>query len=600
MTTDAEPLHKAKPISPGTDLRPVLLIALSVVALAVPAALTFRRATTPWSTLPDYDYWDNIRGLVTGSGLELTLSNLFRHNNEHIVVIPKLIYAANYLIASGSNTGLIIYSIVVGATCSALLLFFARDLLRDTPGRLALCAVLFPLAMFSAKLTHSYFRGMSGTIWLTADLFVILSAAALAKAVVGGRTVWLLASLLAGLLGVLAYSTAVYSLIVLLGFALAFLLVPRFRGVMPAALLVGTIAVIAVVLGLGIAYRNQSHLPWTFDLFAAIRFVLTYLGNALTMGSKKLQAPMAPMIGLAILAIGAVSIRRLSAQGRINDALLWIILFFYAPFNAVMTGIGRLSRDDGIATASRYQSVTAISLIATIALLLAALPKGAVSRRAALLRAAAIITLLLAGVVLLANRAYLKHYTASNETKVLSEIALRLGIEGQEHLRAPAHAKQLAELDRLLPDLRGARHVPFNTKTRCEELLGQRLNALAASTAGSVDAISTYTIYPDEGQAMQLKGWAAQDGTPAECIVVIDGSRTAIGAGASMLVRPDIERDKGRPLGRVGWRAVATLPTSMPVCALALFPGESQALQLANCQESLAATTDPAEPKANP
>ena len=27
--------------------------------------------------------------------------------------------------------------------------------------------------MFSAKLTHSYFLGMSGTIWLTADLFVI-------------------------------------------------------------------------------------------------------------------------------------------------------------------------------------------------------------------------------------------------------------------------------------------------------------------------------------------------------------------------------------------------------------------------------------------
>ena len=38
----------------------------------------------------------------------------------------------------------------------------ARALL-DTPWRLLLCALLFPLVMFSAKLTHSYFLGMSGT-----------------------------------------------------------------------------------------------------------------------------------------------------------------------------------------------------------------------------------------------------------------------------------------------------------------------------------------------------------------------------------------------------------------------------------------------------
>ena len=182
---------------------------------AVAATFTFRRAITPWSSLPNSDYWGNISGIVTETGVRLGLDALLRHNNEHIVVIPKLVYAANYLVTSGSNTGLIVYSLAVGIAITAVLLFLARDLLIDTPWRLLLCALLFPLVMFSAKLTHSYFLGMSGTIWLTADLFVILSAAALARAVSAESSNWLVLSLLAALFGVLAYSTAIYLLIVL-------------------------------------------------------------------------------------------------------------------------------------------------------------------------------------------------------------------------------------------------------------------------------------------------------------------------------------------------------------------------------------------------
>ena len=103
-----------------------------------------------------------------------------------------------------------------------------------------------------------------------------------------------------------------------------------------------------------------------------------------------------------------------------------------------------------------------------------------------------------------------------------------------------------------------------------------------------------YALFGDKGQAMEVRGWAERDGTPAECIVIIDGDGMAIGAGASMLARPDIEHDQKRPLGRVGWRAVATLPQVMPVCALALFPGNDAPAPLANCAHSLAAELKPA------
>jgi hypothetical protein len=77
----------------------------------------------------------------------------------------------------------------------------------------------------------------------------------------------------------------------------------------------------------------------------------------------------------------------------------------------------------------------------------------------------------------------------------------------------------------------------------------------------------------DAGRAMELSGWAEQYGMAAECILIVDGDHMVIGSGASVARRPDLERAKGRSLGLVGWKAVATLPKSTPICALALFPG---------------------------
>jgi hypothetical protein len=435
--------------------------------------------------------------------------------------------------------------------------------------------------MFSAKLTHSYFLGMSGAIWLTADLFVILSAAALVQAVTTRSPAWLLAALLAAVLGVLSYSTAIYSLFVLLLFCLALLFVPKFRGLLPNWALIGTAVVVVVLVGLGLLYRHhpQSHPAFDFDPVGLVKFVLIYLGNALATGPMRLVA------GLLILVIGALSIRRLIADGRTQGALLWIVLFFFAPFNAVMTGIGRLGYGVKVAATSRYQSVTALTLIAMIVLLLAALPKGEVPRRARLIRNAAIAFLVVVAVMLAANRAYVQNYAKRNENKIVAEIALRQGIESDDHLRAATGAT--GQFDRILPDLRAARHVPFNARTRCEDMLGQSVAESEGAPAGALETAASYAVSHEKGNAVALSGWAERDGSPAECIVIVDGARTIIGAGAAMLFRPDIEHTEKRSFGRIGWKAVATVPQNLPLCAFALFPGQSRLVPLSNCLASV-------------
>jgi len=437
------------------------------------------------------------------------------------------------------------------------LLLLAKDVLGGTPPRLLLCAVLFPLVMFSAKLTHSYFLGMSGAIWLTADLFVIASAACLAKAITTDRPGWLIGALTFGILGVLAYSTAVYILLVLLIYCLAKLWRPTLPGPSATVALVGIIATIVIVLGLGLANRNQppSHPQLQFDILGLGEFVLIYLGNALTTG------PLRIAVGLVILTAGVLAIRSLEHDGRLKETLLFALLFLFAPFNALMTGIGRLGYGVKIAATSRYQSVTAITVIATITLILAALPRDSVSRRARILRNTTFVVLICCAVIIALDRSYVENYAARNERKVIAEIALRQGIEGDRHLKAATPSRR--QFERVLPVLRAARHAPFHWRSRCEKLLGQSIpEATTASPAtGRIETLSIYRKADDSGRAIALSGFAERDGTAAECIVIVDGSGTVIGAGASVSERPDLDRSKGRPLGRVGWQAVARLPS---------------------------------------
>ena len=557
------------------DRRPIVIALIaSALTTAVGATLTFRRATTPWSVLPDNDYWGNIRGLITEHGAVLDLDDLFRHNNEHIVVIPKLIYMANYLLTSGSNIGLIVYSICTGAACAILLLLLGRDLLRETPARWVFCAVLFPLAMFSAKLSHSYFFGMSGVIWLTADLFVILSAAALAKAASMKSTAWLLASLLAALLGVLAYSTAIYSLLLLFVFSAVLLLKPEIRGAIPRIALFGVVVVVMSVLAVWLAYRPHpaGHPPLDFDPIGLAAFVLIYMGGAISEGYWQ------PVMGVGIFAAVALAIWRLLAEGRGPDILLWVMLFLYAPFNSFMTAIGRLGFGIKAAMSSRYQSVAAISLIAGIALVLAALPKQDGSRRATRIRVGTIGTLAAIAVFLVVNDKTTKLYTKRTEPKPIAEIAWRLGLAGDQHIRAASHA--MNQVLTVLPAVRAAHHVPFNTETRCEEFIGQHLPPGSGEPAGAVESMTTYTVSHETRTAIELTGWAVRAGRPAECIAVVDGTGIVIGAGVTASMRPEPLTQRSL---RIGWQAVASAPQRPPVCAFALFPESTVWTPLANC-----------------
>ena len=150
---------------------------------------------------------------------------------------------------------------------------------------------------------------------------------------------------------------------------------------------------------------------------------------------------------------------------------------------------------------------------------------------------------------------------------MVAEIAMRQGIEGNQHLKAVTPA--FGQLDRALPVLRAAKHAPFHWRSRCEGMLGQTIAAPAGPAVGRIESSSSYKVSHGDGRALELSGFAERNGVTAECIVLVDGTRTAIGVGAPVVS---------------GWKGVAASPKTMPVCALALFPGENELAPLDGCQ----------------
>ena len=347
------------------------------------------------------------------------------------------------------------------------------------------------------------------------------------------------------------------------------------RGPIPRFALLGIIAVILGVLAAWLAYRTHpgGHPALAFDPIGLVGFVLIYIGGSVANGYVM------PIMGLVILAAGTLATLRLVAAGRSYDVFFWVTLFLFAPFNAFMTGIGRLGFGIQAAASSRYMNVATISLMAATVLILAALPRQDASRRAVRIKAATLVALVAMGVFFVTNGRTTKFYAKRLETKPVAEIAMRQNIAGDQHLTAGTPA--IARIYSSLPALRAAGHVPFNAQSHCEDFIGQVLPAASADQAGAIETMTTYTVSHETRTAIALAGWAIQSGKPAECIAVVDGTGVVVGAGVT--TSRHLDPSSQRSL-RIGWQAVAPAPQRLPVCAFALFPGSPVWAPLANCQ----------------
>ncbi len=128
------------------------------------------------SKLQYNDYWLMIDGTFRDNGL-FDVGSLFTFQNEHPVVIPKLVYWLNAQVAAGSNITLGILVVVIVVLQVGLVRRFLAEEDRPRPVGVVLL-VVSSILLFSRQGAHNFFLGMSGIAWLSANLFALAALVA--------------------------------------------------------------------------------------------------------------------------------------------------------------------------------------------------------------------------------------------------------------------------------------------------------------------------------------------------------------------------------------------------------------------------------------
>jgi hypothetical protein len=222
--------------------------------------------------LPDWDYWTILASVIDHRGFTAQLSAWLRPQNEHFLIITRLVYALNVLLCSGHNVGLALWAWAAAFAQALLLLWLVR---RTLFGAAALqLALAVGLLVFSPRGWHNWLMGMSGVVWITANLCTVAALSALYRSHSSHSLPWLAVSLGCGVLATATYSTGLGLWPALVILALLLRLPPR----QLATVVIN--AVLAVAVYAALYERPSAHPELQRSITLAGDYLLIFVGGA--------------------------------------------------------------------------------------------------------------------------------------------------------------------------------------------------------------------------------------------------------------------------------------------------------------------------------
>ena len=375
------PLPTSLPLSPGWRRLGVgVLILLAVLPIWRVLDLTTdaRRDVVYW------DEFDTVLALTLKLDSRPAAAEVVREllsiNNEHRMVVSRLIFAASYWLTGGVDFVVFnwIGNLAIVAACLALTLHARTRLHRLLLG-LALGAFVFQLGNYE------------NLVWSGAsiDHFVVILFAVLASLALAAPGRIRLANATAA--GFAATFTLAHGLAIWPAGALM-LLAQRRRRPLLVWMAAGMVATGVFLTGFRL---NPSHPSPVATLEQAGRFLhywVSLLGSAPSLG----HASMAPVAGVLLVLLSAFLLRR---QGARRAPATFSLLIFLA-LAAAMIAVGRSEQAKGLVH-SRYQIISAIAWAVTLAL---AVKRTGLLRRPGLVLPSSAAALLAFNVA--ANRSY--------------------------------------------------------------------------------------------------------------------------------------------------------------------------------------------------
>jgi hypothetical protein len=508
------------PADVGSMPRSGLRTASLVVALVLPALL-WAALLPGFGRLPANDYWGILAQVVAGDRFSAdALDWLDVKSNEHTVVLPALIYAANVSLTAGDNRMLSAIALLL-LLASATLLFL---MLPIPPGaHLAVragTALVLSAFIFTPAAAHSIVLGFSGTIWFLANLLAIAAVHQLVALADRPATARLAGLVAIGLLGALSYSTN-------LALWPALLVGTWLLRVPVAHRVVIALGGVMAFLFVSLTYARPAHHPPPdlTDPAAVARFLAVYLGSPLAADPWLAGALGVAGLMLALLFTVLLLARR---DERVRCRFVpWFVFELYAVGNGLGTAIARAQL--GGARSSRYVSVAVlfwVGLAATAAV-------WAAEGRAAQRRSPNAGWVVVAGLALLGAAAtwwrglpVLEQYLERAARQPLAELALQHEVADDEALAVVTPLPQ--EIRQLHAFLVAARHVPFDRPATA--VYGAPADCRAPRGAHSGVEAARISAVHLAGEVHRVEfAWSPAGDSPDE-LLVVDGGGTVRGA----------------------------------------------------------------------
>ena len=505
--------------------RRLAMHSVAAVLLALPV-LRMIDIVLGGTALQHADYWIMLPDITTKSG-GLDVGGLFVFQNEHPVVVAKLIYWLNIRLFAGSNIalGLIDIALVVGQ-----LVIIALMLRRSAFDRLQALIVLVvaSVLLFNLVGTWNFVKAMSGTAWLSANLF------ALAAVYLRGRDhrVWAGA---AAVLTSISYGTGI--------------------AIWPAL----------IVMGASRRPWRDAWREWPYAIGALATFAWYQTGPAandrsLSLYIVKVTAAifgfvfgfdheLVRLIGYAGLVGIPLVIGAMVARSRMEGTSLWVGVATYGFVATTVIGFGRAEFTRAFGLQDRYYSLPALAWLGLFGLVALAVqqlwappggegPGSSRHRLTATALVAAMAVVVISGTAV-AGRGHADALTAPDELQDMREIALRLGLADNSSYLVGGWAK----IGDLTPRLVKMGHYPFTDAwNRDCGLIDTQLAARddEPTIGGGIRTIRKMLLLPG---GLEIKGDFRYDGE-VRCVVVTDGERHVLGVAIPGPADPD-DRDSG-------------------------------------------------------
>ncbi|HPL65357.1 MAG TPA: hypothetical protein PLG94_02455 [Smithellaceae bacterium] len=307
-------------------------------------------------TLPNNDYWHMFSHFFIGDVFTVNMQTLFIRQNEHLCVIPKLIYLINYYVTQGSNKGLFVINFFLVFT---QLFIISRVVKNYKIFYQYLAVILTAFLLFSPTAAHNWMLSFSGNNWFLANMFAFSAFYfyCLHKYEKALKTNYYISFILSSVLASLTYSTGVYALVALI----IFLAMDMFNNenhfdkkniLNQLSLLLFMIIVTFWYL----SYRQTSNYPYlSINMIIILKYSLAYLGGIF---SNDINIAIL-MGGIGIVILLACSVYSFISKN-INQAICFgLLVCLYTVISAFTTAMAR-SAVFGLeqALSSRYASLS--------------------------------------------------------------------------------------------------------------------------------------------------------------------------------------------------------------------------------------------------